>query len=93
MGAMKPDPMPWGRALSFVRCWEADLKTTRRNAQHRWTRKVTVTPRVMKRLPTSPRPKILEPSRESGDAVHLGPYESAYDVALGYGFERAIETP
>jgi hypothetical protein len=68
------------------------LTTRRSRTQQRWTRNVTVTPQVMKSLPARP-PKNPEPARDTGSAMHLGPYESCYEVALGYGFERAIVTP
>jgi hypothetical protein len=68
------------------------MKTSRRHTQQRWTRNVSLTPRVSKSLQAPP-PKVREPARDSGSTLHLGPYESSYDVALGYGFERAIVTP
>ena len=68
------------------------MRTRRRRAQHHWTRNGTVTPQVSKGLP-APAAKVREPARESRDAMHLGPYESSYEIALGYGFERAIVTP
>jgi hypothetical protein len=68
------------------------MKTRSRRTQQRWTRKVSVTPRISKSL-SAPRPEVREPARESGSSVHLGPYESSYDVTLGYSFDRAIVTP
>jgi hypothetical protein len=47
---------------------------------------------VSKSLQAAPQ-KVREPARETGNAVHLGPYESAYEVTLGYSFDRAIVTP
>jgi hypothetical protein len=89
---MKPDLSNEAGLFFLPVSREADLKTRRGRTQQRWTRNVTVTPRVVKRLPAKT-PKIKEPARGTGNEVHLGPYESCYDVALGYGFERAIVTP
>ena len=68
------------------------MKTRRRRTQHHWTHDASVTPHSNKSLAASP-PESREPARDSGNDLHLGPYEDSYDVALGYGFERAIVTP
>jgi hypothetical protein len=89
---MKPDPFRWGRAFLFVGSRRRNLTTRRRRTQQHWTRNVSVTPHIAKSLPAK-QPKIAEPPRDDRDSVHLGPYESCYDVALGYGFERSIVRP
>jgi hypothetical protein len=68
------------------------MRTRRRRTQNQWTRNVNVAPRAGNGLPTPP-PKIPEPARRSRDAIHLGPYESSYEITRGYSLERAIVTP
>jgi hypothetical protein len=66
------------------------MTTRRRRTTNHWARKTPVTTHP---LPKQSAPTVREPARDTASESHLGPYEATYDIARGYGFERAIVTP
>ena len=88
--AVRDEARPQNEVGLFV-LQEVELKSRNGRETRHWTRATAATRRSQKAA--NGKSVARDVQRKGRSELHLGPYESSYDVTLGYGFERSIVTP